>query len=340
MRVIKWTAGLDDLIEEARTCGVGYSPKPAGETLDLGVLDTTRHNMTYSNPNSNPVDHDEWFASKVEKARGGVLISRGKLSMDLASLLLSRNMDRNRAIKEFRVSDYANDMNRCAFIENGETIKIDVDGFMIDGQHRCRARILCGHKLLTNPVISVAFGLDRACISTIDQGSKRTTGDALHFDGVRSSNAVAAVASYICAYERKGTASSIPRDRATRSIIIETAKKYDVEIQDCIRLVYSHRSYVIKPPSFASFCLFVLRKTKKNGADIYMADLFMRRLFSGDDLKKDDPIYVLRESLIRRPRLQVNEKFEIILRAWNLFRSGKSAGRTLAVTGKIRKLRE
>ncbi|NCC66460.1 MAG: hypothetical protein EOM15_17640 [Spirochaetia bacterium] len=66
-----------------------------------------------------------------------------RITPEMATRMLSGNKD-NRAINKSRVTLYAKAMKEGRWVENGQTIIISTDGFLIDGQHRLTALVAAG----------------------------------------------------------------------------------------------------------------------------------------------------------------------------------------------------
>ena len=111
------------------------------------------------------------------------------ITPEIANGFLSRN-SKNRHINHKRVDELAREMSEGRFQFNGDTIRIDADGEMLDGQHRCHACVKAGVSFRS----IVVTGLERSVMPTIDQHSKRTGGHVLQILGVNNANATAAVA--------------------------------------------------------------------------------------------------------------------------------------------------
>lgn len=75
------------------------------------------------------------------------------------------------------VTAYAEDMAAGRWKENGETIKFDSEGRLIDGQHRLAAVVRAN----TPIQFFVVRGLDNSVMDTIDYGVKRSIENALQF---------------------------------------------------------------------------------------------------------------------------------------------------------------
>jgi hypothetical protein len=94
-----------------------------------------------------------------------------KISPKEAEMLLFEHNPYNyRKINFSTVKIYAKDMKDGNWKENGETIKFDFNGNLIDGQHRLQAIVESG---ITIELIIVE-GLDPNVADTIDIGRKRT----------------------------------------------------------------------------------------------------------------------------------------------------------------------
>lgn len=104
-----------------------------------------------------------------------------------AATLLGRNV-RNRNVRIRVVNKYARDLMAGKFVLNGESVKVDENGRLLDGQHRCLACVETGL-----PFESVVVrGLPPEVQMTIDQGTKRTVSDQLNMQGVAYAHGVAA----------------------------------------------------------------------------------------------------------------------------------------------------
>ena len=104
-----------------------------------------------------PARHDEVLLVGPEEARA----------------LLERNAEFQRKVRPNRVQEYAEEMRAGRWCDNGETIKMDELGRLIDGQHRLRAVIESG----TAQVMTVAYGLPADAYKTIDAGLGRRLTD-------------------------------------------------------------------------------------------------------------------------------------------------------------------
>lgn len=114
------------------------------------------------------------------------ITKREKITPALAKRWLGENRV-NRPLNQRIVLQYAVDMESGAWRIDGETIKFDWDGNLIDGQHRLEACILAETPFETH----VCRSLDPAVKYVIDTGYKRTLGHVLVMMGEPNSSALA-----------------------------------------------------------------------------------------------------------------------------------------------------
>lgn len=93
----------------------------------------------------------------------------------------------NRDIGPLLVKRMAADMMTGKWLTNGDSIKFDRRGKLVDGQHRLTAVVESGQTLET----FVCGGLDPAIFATLDVGKKRTLKDAMKISGVKNYELIA-----------------------------------------------------------------------------------------------------------------------------------------------------
>lgn len=110
------------------------------------------------------------------------------ITPEVAAVMLENN-PANRNIKRSHVDAMARDMAAGRWQTNGDAIRMNCDGSLIDGQHRLTACVKSGVPFQT----VVISGLPSDVRATIDGGAKRSHGDRLAMTGVASGNNVSAV---------------------------------------------------------------------------------------------------------------------------------------------------
>lgn len=118
------------------------------------------------------------------------------ITPEWALRLLETNYD-NRTLSSKLVRQYADDMKAGRWPLNGESIKVDDRGNVVDGQHRLWAILESGITLRTVLVEGVANDSRR----TVDMGRPRTASSILQMEGLASSTNVAAAAGAALRYQ-------------------------------------------------------------------------------------------------------------------------------------------
>lgn len=108
---------------------------------------------------------------------------------------------RQRRINDRVANVYAKDIVEGRWKENGETIKFDTEGRLLDGQHRLAAVIKANRPV----AFFVVRGLDNSVMDTIDYGYQRTLESALQFQCRSYENGAAAVVRKKAFYDRNRT---------------------------------------------------------------------------------------------------------------------------------------
>lgn len=122
----------------------------------------------------------------------------------MAKAMLDATTTRNRSVSKDIVRYLANCMTRGTWKDNGESIILDDNGNVIDGQHRLHAIVKSG----TTQRIVVVKGVDPEAFETIDSGRKRSYGDILSIKGIPNCKNAAAVCGALFTYEKTGSFSA------------------------------------------------------------------------------------------------------------------------------------
>lgn len=250
--------------------------------------------------------------------RTGYGFDRIKITPELAQHYLTFNRN-NREVIQSRVNDYADEMLRGEWIENGESIKFSKTAKLIDGQHRLLAVAKAGTTL---PML-VVYGCEEEAQVKIDICARRTAADCLALQGLpRWESRIAGSAGHILINNQLGLPLSSNVKRLNREI----------------------ENFYVEFPAFGKSIQFIAELPRRNTPithsnalvlhylfaekDVAQADSFIERLFTGESLSKTSPIYQLRERLNESQRLGAHpfsrrEQYHACIKAWNLGRAGK-----------------
>lgn len=244
---------------------------------------------------------------------------RRKITPEIASQLLEMNFS-NRRLKESVINAYSNEMKKGEWKMTGEGIKVSKTNRLLDGQHRLHAVVKSG----VSVDMLIISDLDEDIFNVLDTGSVRSAGDVLSIDRVANPALVASIARFIINYNN-GLFDPSNSGKATRPNNRDIQKFVDAnpEVIDIAKDVCKHYKFKLLNSSILGGMYFVFSKIHDESAEI-----FTEKLVNGLDLKKDCPIMVLREKLIRdqanKTRLTITEKVVLLIHAWNAYRLNKS----------------
>jgi len=226
------------------------------------------------------------------------------------------HQSQNRKINKNTVASYVRSIRNGEWQVNGETIKINDAGKLIDGQHRCAA-VVASEK----PILAfVAFDVPSNSFTTIDTGRKRRGGDVLSIMGESHASLLSAALAWVWRYDqgvKKVWAKVVPSHQQ----IIDTLSHHP-EIRESVRAHYHTKG--LMSPSIAVALHYLFSKK-----DASKADMFFAKLGSGEMIGKYDPftsgIYWLRQRLQNdkqnRAKMYPPEIFFLGVKAWNGIRS-------------------
>jgi hypothetical protein len=242
---------------------------------------------------------------------------RMMVTPDMAKLWLKSNTH-NRPLSDGVVISYACDMIDGRWKYNGDPIRFDTNGTLIDGQHRLGACVEARVPFET----AVIFGLSPEVMPTIDIGHVRTAAHAAHLDGIPNAALAAAITRFVLVHDRYGVQRmNNPKCKPTKPQINEWVKKLP-GLDVAATLATRDRWRRITSPTLIGFCYYVFARDNQQ-----LAQRFFTELKDAVGLTQTNPVYHLRERLIsngaakaKLPHLQI---LAIFFKAWNAYRSGK-----------------
>lgn len=243
----------------------------------------------------------------------------------MANALLN-GMRRNRQCRLMRVEQIATAMRTGSYNGlNGETVVIDEDGCLIDGQHRMKAIIAANMPVK----MLVARGVSAAAQDTIDQGLARTSGDVLGMHGHTAGHVLAAAARWLWIYENDwpGGLRSRGAAKVTTPLVLKIVKQHpqlEIAVSDvCGKYNKAARLMTV---SIAAFT-----RLATDGVSSHDSDEFFDVLNSGEGSARTKAVRLLRDKLFARTskagRLVGQEIVALTIRAWNAMREGREITR-------------
>lgn len=224
----------------------------------------------------------------------------------------------NRKLSKVTIRRYAADMLRGEWRMNGETIKFDDRGRLIDGQHRLLAIIESG----VTVDLAVFRELGRDAFKTIDTGKVRTPADVLSSLNHPSPNELGAAMRLLWHY-LSASWTDYMRFRMTNTQLVQLLEDHP-DLPDVTRAAMTKPLRVKLITGSAN--VFGYYCTSRVDAD--RAVRFFTQLADGRfNARGSQPVYTLRERLIEvsaeavptAPRV----KLAWLITAWNAYMAGQ-----------------
>ena len=217
----------------------------------------------------------------------------------------------NRGISGSVVDKYARDMRAGRWRLNGQTIKLTTSGQLLDGQHRLEAVKKARRAF---PAI-VVEGVPESCLGSLDVGHKRSLGEILRDRGEVNTASLASALRWLWMLKHEVilAANTSPTNGEMLELLEENSG-----IRNGQKYAASLRDFMGSGITAALHFVF-----SEKSAD--QADAFFERLVDGVELTSTNPIYHLRERLIKirashRVRAAEAERVALAIKAWNAFR--------------------
>lgn len=253
-------------------------------------------------------------------------------------------MVKNRPVSDSKVLEYALSIDDGRWSVNGETIKINKDGQLFDGQHRLRACILAGKPFMSY----VARGVDdEHAFATVDVGKTRSHGDIFGIAGFSNSNLVSSIAILVYAHEkrllnwsgltglgRQSKANTSPAiiskikrmpqrsSTITKEDLLSFSESISEGLATAARFAERWKAIRLLPRPLTGGVYYLFRQRSLEDAERFFTDIA-----EGVGLTKTDPVYHLRERLIENSGNQAKlNRFTIVglmFKAWNKRRAGE-----------------
>lgn len=236
-----------------------------------------------------------------------------EITPQLAQRYLQRNTA-NRPLSIRSIRELADAISNDEWQINGETIKFDEKGNLIDGQHRLNAVINSNRAIKT----FVLRDLPTDSFKTIDTGKKRNNADTLGLLGFSNSAQLAAAARFVLNMQ----ANQLTSSEIVTNIRMEHFLDENPEILDSVHFVKNAKADSLLSLAIAGGLHFLMHQHDEDDAE-----LFFRDLGKGSMLAANDPVFMLREKLLfyksrQGAKLTRRDTTALVIKAWNYRRTG------------------
>jgi hypothetical protein len=241
------------------------------------------------------------------------------LTPAMAEKLLGQNHG-NRNVRSRKVGNYARDMRNGKWLTTGDSIKVDWNGRMIDGQHRCEAVIESGVTIR----VMVVKGLEPNVQSVLDVNVRRSPSDALKFNGHSYNVSILASCARIAnaralGYLTSATSTTIPE--MTNGEVLQWVAE-NPEIENAAALASRVHKTIGATPSALAYAILTLEKINAPAAVEFFTSMAEFRTDGANDPRST----LLRTfNRLKEQRVTLTPAIQLsyIFRAWNAWRSNK-----------------
>jgi hypothetical protein len=254
----------------------------------------------------------------------------------IAKEMLTRNLTNNRNLSRSYVRKLAKQMKDGSWKYNGDPIRFDIDGNLVDGQHRLSAIVLSDKTQEMN----VVEGLEKDSFFTIDSGKNRKMADhfAIDYKDIYGSH-------HQCSSLVKAVQMLVLHDSGKnigRNAIRETTySDVDEYLQNPVnreeafyaanfifQITRSRKLGTIMPSAIAIFLKVLTDRICINEFQMKKEEDFWKKLLKGVGLEEGHPVWCLRESFVRYKEVASNINCYIapFTKAWNAYANGRASG--------------
>ncbi|MCC8118058.1 MAG: hypothetical protein LIP09_04825 [Bacteroidales bacterium] len=252
----------------------------------------------------------------------------------VAAEYLKLNHPNNRPINKGQVAFYANEMTNGNWDLNGEPIKFDTDGILIDGQHRLSACVYANAPFET----VVVRNAPKRSFLTIDRGILRHAGQMFSMSGVPNANNVS---SYVKGYltMKRGTYGSMDsifsgrinkgsyssKKVSIKDLVSEynSRPEYWQNLHATIMPLYNHRRMMM--PSEIGTIVAYLNLEKKY--DFSFVIDFFTQLFIEESTKlnviKNMRDKLINDKMSKTSKLTSQKRTQLLIKCWNAYKKNR-----------------
>lgn len=243
------------------------------------------------------------------------------INKERAQELMLKNK-RNRRINNNQVIFLCKEIKQGRWMENGETIKFDINGNLIDGQHRLQAIISTDSSIKC----TIAYDLSPDAFNCIDTNRVRTTQDILSAAGMKNHTAIASTCKKILHYRNMGfDFAEKGAPKTSHDVVLDLLDK---EPDICKSVEYVSNKKKIKrlaPPSELAVIHYFLSAYNKIEADLFFDDFNKNQQSSiSQNLTR-----VLLDKKLKGIKVKTLETYAYFFRAFELHLKRESISRII-----------
>jgi hypothetical protein len=236
----------------------------------------------------------------------------------------------NRPLSWGVVRQYARDMLNGDWLMNGENIKLNPEGFMLDGQHRMTAVILAAKMYAEKPeeysepfegiFFEFALNIPNESRQSMDIGKKRSLADEMSFEGGENAGRTAPIVSWHIAY-LKGNYTNAGGSswRPTQAQALEAWRENKKLYYTTTLRAYDASRQGLGATAPLGVAYHLLRTTYGDE----LTERFWEQLITGANLSVGHPILALRNKLLRKDVVNRKTLLALVFKTWNSWIDGR-----------------
>lgn len=253
---------------------------------------------------------------------------RCEITPELASKWLATNFD-NRNPSNSGHKYLVRQIQDGKWKFNGESVKFDENGNLVDGQHRLMAVVEAKKSIDSN----VSFGIPREAFHTMDTGKSRTPADILSAKGYKNANILSSVARQLLAIEsnNKGLHENSIKSTRFDNADVMAFVHGKADLPEIVTEAHNMwQKMPIKIISSSVYCTMYYLFFKRHTGE---ARKFMESVALGMGLQPESPALALRQSLEKMYNERDKKKYShyhkctVFARCWNAQRKNEKMSR-------------
>lgn len=259
------------------------------------------NNFTISKPKENINNYNQTLELITGAKEYKEVVTHSVIITPEIAIGLLKSNTHNRKISNDLVQQYANEMRRNRWYMTGSGLSFDINGVLLDGQHRLMAVVESGESV----PFQVTTGLDPDSQDKLDRNKKRTMLDVCQLKNLERSNLALKVCYFFIlknhayGYKRR---SDVPDE-----LLEQYISKYGRSIGAIEKIISEKRSgKTFKRVGFVSAIMIYYEYDKDHALS------FLSGVIKGEMLKEHYPEYLLRRYLKGEIKQETNKPTHIV----------------------------
>lgn len=235
----------------------------------------------------------------------------------------------NRKFSEDTAARYAAEMVAGRWQLNHQGIGIDIEGALVDGQHRLAAVIMANEKVpgIRVPMM-VTYDLPIEAGDTVDQGLRRQVAHILSMRGEANTYVLAGALRLVAFYDSELSPGYWSNFRLLSGAAGEEELAKHPEIRESVKYASRANNGLTLPTALSAAHYLIHAATPDSQRRV--VDEFFAALRHGENLDRGHPVLALRENLMRQKANARNvrqrsaiEHFALVVKAFNATARGE-----------------